>query len=205
MEEIKARTQMAKIRNFEKGFIATHLINIGAKLDLFETLNGAQEGLTAQDLASRLGLHETYVKTWCETAYHYELIDADDQGLFRLQTHLGEILGDRSHFKNYLANIALAVDQMGQYFCRFPECYRTGTSLPSLYDDDLSKAVSETTKNMHLVFSFMILPRNEDLRERLTQGVRALEIGCGHGNLIVQLAQAFRTAHSLVWTPMNMQ
>ena len=191
MEEISAKSQMAKIRNFERGFVATHLINIGAKLDLFETLNRAKEGLTAQDLASKLGLHETYVKTWCQTAYHYELLDAEEDGRFKLQPHLDEILGDRSHFKNYLANIALAVDHMGKYFGDFPDYYRTGASLPSLYEADLSAAVSETTKNMHLVFSFMILPKNEDLRDKLSQGVRVLEIGCGHGNLIVQLAQAF--------------
>ncbi len=191
MEELSARTQMAKIRNFERGFIATHLINIGAKLDLFETLNRAKEGLTAQDLASKLGLHEIYVKTWCQTAYHYELLDAGEDGRFKLQQYLDEILGDRSHFRNYLANIALAADHMGKYFGNFPEYYKTGASLPSLYEADLSRAVSETTKNMHLVFSFMILPKNEDLRDKLTQGVRVLEIGCGHGNLIVQLAQAF--------------
>ena len=31
--EVNSKTQMAKIRGFEKGFIATHLINIGGKPD----------------------------------------------------------------------------------------------------------------------------------------------------------------------------
>jgi hypothetical protein len=32
MEEVSTKTQMAKIRNFERGFMATHLINIGDKV-----------------------------------------------------------------------------------------------------------------------------------------------------------------------------
>ena len=36
MEEHSSGKQMAKIGNFEKGFMATHLINLGAKLGLLE-------------------------------------------------------------------------------------------------------------------------------------------------------------------------
>ena len=39
MVELSAKTQMAKIRDFERGFMATHLINLGARLGIFEALN----------------------------------------------------------------------------------------------------------------------------------------------------------------------
>ncbi len=39
MEEVSAKTQMTRIRTFERGFIATHLVNIGAKVGIFEVLN----------------------------------------------------------------------------------------------------------------------------------------------------------------------
>ena len=58
MEEISVRSQWAKIRNFEKGFFATHLINIGAKLGIFEALYETKEGMTISDLASKLKLHD---------------------------------------------------------------------------------------------------------------------------------------------------
>ncbi|MFC1578730.1 hypothetical protein ACFL36_06950 [Thermodesulfobacteriota bacterium] len=44
MEEVSAKTQMARIRTFERGFIATHLINIGAKVGIFEVLNEEKRG-----------------------------------------------------------------------------------------------------------------------------------------------------------------
>jgi len=131
------------------------------------------------------------VKAWCQTAYHFEILDCDDGSRFKLQPYLNEILGDKSHFRNYLANIELAIDHIGRYLSDYPDYYRTGKALDSLYEAALSKAVSETTKNMHLVFSYMIFPKNEALRGKLTQGCRCLEVGCGQGNLLVQLAQAF--------------
>jgi len=82
-----------KIRTFERGFMATHLINIGSKLGVFEKLNEKkEEGLNVADLATELGVHEPYLKFWCQTAYHFELLDCDDQGKFKLQPFLDEIL-----------------------------------------------------------------------------------------------------------------
>ena len=105
MQEVSSKTQMAKIRNFEKGFMATHLINIGAKAGIFEALNENKDGLTIPELASKLGLHEPYLKIWCQTAYHFEILDGDENGRFSLQPFLDEILGDKSHFKNYLTSL----------------------------------------------------------------------------------------------------
>ncbi|NIS68671.1 MAG: methyltransferase domain-containing protein [Proteobacteria bacterium] len=191
MEEVSAGSQITKIRNYHRGFIATHLINIGAKLGVFEALNEAKEGMAISDLASKLELHEPYLKIWCETAYGLEILDCDDQGRFKLQPFLDEILGDRSHFRNYLGNIALSVDIIGKMLEDYPEYFKTGTIVETVYTPELSQAVSETTKNVSLVFFFRIFPKNDQLRQMLERGVRFLDIGCGSGNLIIQLAQAF--------------
>jgi hypothetical protein len=68
--------------------MATHLINM---VGVFEKLNEKkEEGLTVADLAAELGVHEPYLKFWCQTAYHFELLDCDDQGKFKLQPFLDE-------------------------------------------------------------------------------------------------------------------
>jgi ubiquinone/menaquinone biosynthesis C-methylase UbiE len=201
MEEVSSKSQMAKIRDFEKGFMATHLINLGAKLGLFEALNEAKEGMTVPDLASKLSLHEPYLKIWCQTAYHFRILDCDDQGRFMLQPFLDEILGDRTHFKNYLANIALSVDIVGQGMKDAPDYFRTGKIAESYNTPEMSKAAYEPTKNIHLAFLFMIFPKNEHLKQMLEQGIRFLDIGCGNGSLIIQLAQAFQNSTFLGVNP----
>ena len=201
MEEINAASQMAKIRNFEKGFIATHLINIGEKLKLFETLCKAKEGMSIPDLASKLGLHEPYLKIWCQTAYHFEILDCDQLGRFRLQAFLDEILGDKSHFRNYLANISLSVNFLAKFFEEYPEYFKSGRILENLYTPEISKAAFEVTKNFPLVFLSIIFPKNDLLKQMLERGIRFLDIGCGRGSLIIQLAQVFKKSMFVVIDP----
>jgi len=191
MGEINAKAQMAKVRGFEKGFMATHLINLGARLGVFEALHEEKDGLTVPVLAAKLGVHEPYLKIWCQTAYHFELLDSDAEGRFMLQPFLDEILGDRNHFRNYLANIAMDVDLIGQGFMQSAGAFRTGDPYPIYNTPEFSEMVYESTKNIALAFLFMIFPKNDHLRQMLEKGIRFLDIGCGNGSLVIQLAQAF--------------
>jgi len=193
MEDINAKTQMAKIRSFEKGFMATHLINLGAELGIFTALNENKEGLTVSDLAVKLNLHEPYLKIWCQTAYHFEILDADDQSRFKLQPFLDEILGDKTNFKNYLANISLDV-KVGEIMELAMESLQTGKPIDTYNTPEFSKIAYEPTKNILLAFLFMILPKADHLKRNLEQGIRFLDIGCGNGNLIIQLAQSFENS-----------
>jgi ubiquinone/menaquinone biosynthesis C-methylase UbiE len=192
MEEVSAKTQMAKIRNLERGFMATHLINIGNKVGVFEKLNEKkEEGATVTDLATELGVHEPYLKFWCQTAYHFELLDCDDQGKFKLQPFLDEILGDKTHFRNYLANITMDVDLLGTGLVEAAEYIKTGETMETFAEPEISRIAYETTKNIYLAFLFMIFPKAEHLKELLDKGINFLDIGCGDGSLIIQFANAF--------------
>lgn len=191
MESVTAKTQMAKIRSFEKGFMATHLINLGAKAGIFKAFNENKEGMTVTELASRIDLHEPFLKIWCQTAYHFEILDADEKGRFKLQPFLDEILGDKDHFRNYLANIYMDVSVIGEGMAEAYECFKTGKAIEIYQTPEFSKTVYEPTKNIALAFLFMIFPKNEQLQQSLEKGTRFLDIGCGNGDLILQLAQTF--------------
>lgn len=192
MGEISAKAQMAKVREFEKGFMATHLINLGAKLGIFEALNENKEGLTVPVLAAKLGIHEPYVKIWCQSAYHFEILDGDETGRFMLQPYLDEILGDRNHFRNYLANIAMDVDLIGEGFAKSSGAFRTGRPLDIYHSPEFSELAYEPTANIALAFLFMIFPKHKKFKQLLEKGLRFLDIGCGNASLIIQLAQAFK-------------
>jgi len=191
MEEVSRKTQMVKIRGFEKGFMATHLINIGAKVGLFQKLTEAkEEGLKVSDLANELGLHEPYVKLWCQTAYHFEILDCDGEGRFKLQPFLDEIRGDTNHARNYLAAIALDVDITGKGMVDFPNYFQTAR-IGDSYSPEGSKAAYEASKNFYLAFLYSIFPKKEHLMQLLEGGIKVLDIGCGNATLIIQFAQAF--------------
>ncbi len=190
MDEITPKSQMGKIRGFEKGFMATILISQGDKLGILEAINAAENGINVSDLSSKLGVHEPYLKIWCQTAYHFQILDCDDEGRFRFQPFLNEILGDKNSFKNYLANFDMST-WVGENYRVGIECFRSGKVMEAYNDPESSQLAYATTKNIHLAFLFMVFPKNDHLKQLLDKGVKLLDIGCGNGNLITQFAQAF--------------
>lgn len=193
MEESSLKSQRKKILSFERGFMAVHLINLGAKLGIFEVFNENPNGITVAQLASRLELHEPYVKIWCQTAYHYDILNYKEDR-FILQPFFNEILGDKPNPNNYLANIELDVEIVGDLLQKAPDYYRSGKIIELEYTPEISQIVYEVTRNTHLAFPYLVLPKNEDLKIMLENGARFLDIGCGNGNLIINLAQSFKNS-----------
>ena len=66
--DVSADSQVAKVFAWRRGFNAMHMIDIGIRLGLFKSL-AESDGISAEALAERLGLHAPYVATWCTTAY----------------------------------------------------------------------------------------------------------------------------------------
>ena len=192
MKEITFESQLAKLDNFYRGFAATHLINIGDKLGLFEVLNNNTKGLATSEMASVLGIHEPYLKIWCQTALYLEILDCDEGGRFKFQPHMGEILGDKSNFRNMLGRFNSLVNVTGERFRDSLEYYRTGKALEG-YSPQHSEIVAEATKPFHnyLNFYFKRLPNTNPIKQMLEEGSSFLDVGCGNGGLIIQLARIF--------------
>jgi len=192
MKEITFESQTAKIENFYQGFSATHLIHIGDKLGLFEILNDNKKGLTSSELASELGLHEPYLKIWCQTALYLEILDYDEGGRFKFQPYMNEILADKSNFRNMLGRFNSLVNVTGERFKESIVHYRTGKALEG-YSPQHSEIVAEATKSFHAYLNvyFKKLPSTSPIKQMLDNGINFLDVGCGNGRLIIQLAALF--------------
>ena len=42
----------------------------------------------AKELAEKLGLHELYLKIWCQTAYFFEILDYDEEDRYKFERFL---------------------------------------------------------------------------------------------------------------------
>jgi ubiquinone/menaquinone biosynthesis C-methylase UbiE len=88
----------------------------------------------------------------------------------------------------------MSVDFIGKGFEEVPDYFRTGRTFETLYTNEFSKIAYETTKNTHLLFLSRIFPKNEHLNQMLERGIKFLDIGCGRGDLVIQLAQNFQNS-----------
>lgn len=205
MKEFSTESQLDKLNNYMKGFKAVHLINIGQKLGILGALWEAKDGSSAKELALRLGLHEPYLKIWCQTAYCFEILDCDDQGCYRFQPFFGEILGDESSLNYRGGAINMAVNVTGERLRESPDYYRSGKITES-YSQERSEIVNDTTKVLHRHIGFYLsamLPQNDPIRQKMSNGADFIDIGCGSGELVIHLAQLFKNSRFVGIDPVS--
>jgi ubiquinone/menaquinone biosynthesis C-methylase UbiE len=174
--------QETKIRGFERGYRAVYVIRIGLQFGLFSALCEDPEGLTAKDLADHLCLHEPYVKIWLQTAYHFDLLDCHSRERFTLQPYLPGILGidaGEEHISQSVGSSPLA-----RYIL-------TGVPAPRHRSPEESLATSRATQSVYMVFLSYLFEKHDTLKLFMNQGIRFIDIGCGSGKLIIELALAF--------------
>ena len=191
---ITADTQVARIFEWRRGFNTIHLIDLGIKVGLIKAL-AETPGVASQDLAGRLGLHAPYVDTWCKTAYGMEILDADAAGCWRLAPFFDVILANAGHPRYLGGYVRLGTEVAADDFARLVEAFRGGTTKPFQgRGEGFAQAIAESTWGLQLVTAKKIVPELPQLAPQLDAGGAILEIGCGTGNLLLQLAKTFPKA-----------
>jgi SAM-dependent methyltransferase len=181
--------QVSKLYELIAGYHATHMVDIGRELGAWAALTRTP-GLTSDELAARLGTDPFYTEILCRTAFAFELLVRDGIG-WRMAPHFDQILGDPdSSF--YLGGAAGVHMEVGKDYLDYIHHFRAGTVRPyQEHDESFMREVAEGLKTLPRIFLDLVLPRLPSLGERLVQGGRVLDVGCGGGWAVVQIAQRF--------------
>jgi SAM-dependent methyltransferase len=170
----------------------TALVVMGDKLGLYRALAGAGP-LTPGELAERTGVAERYVREWLNAQAAGEFVAYDpDTGRYRLPPEQTVALTDESS-PAYLPGffqIALGsvIDSP-----RIAEASKTGAGVG--WHDHVSDVHEGCERffrpgyNANLVASW--LPACDGVVEKLQQGAKVADVGCGHGASTILMAQAF--------------
>ncbi len=181
--------QVSKLYDLIAGYHATHMIEIGHKLGAWAALT-EDPGLTSAELAARLATDDFYTDVMCRTAFAFEIVDRDGAG-WRMGPHFEQILGDpESSF--YLASAAGVHMEVGKDYPDYLRHFRDGTVRPyQEHDEAFMREVAEALKALPRIFLDLVLPQLPVLEQRLEDGARVLDVGCGGGWAVVQIAERF--------------
>ena len=181
--------QVSKLYELIAGYHATHMMEIARELGVWNAL-AKDPGLTSAELAERLGTRPFPTDVLCRTAFSFGLLDRDGAG-WRLAPHFDQILGNpESSF--YLACAPSVHMQLGKDYQEYVDRFRTG-AIKSYQDHDegFMREVALALKTLPRIFLDLVLPRLPGLAATLEQGGRVLDVGCGGGWAVVQIAERF--------------
>jgi SAM-dependent methyltransferase len=196
-EHITVEAQIARVFEWRRGFNAMHLIDVGMQLGLFKALRERPDA-TPREVAEPLGLHAPYVETWCTTAYAFGLLEgAEDKAgrRFRLAPHIDVVLATPGHPRYLGGYVHLGTEFATEDHRYCLEAFRTGSTIPFQgRSDAFAEAVAEGTFGLQVLSARKLLPELPGLKARLDGGGTVLEVGCGTGRHVLQIAKAFAQA-----------
>ena len=192
-----AELDMSRVEEFAERLFGFYIgaglasmIDIGHRTGLFEAMVGAPG--TSDEIAARAGLSERHVREWlgAVTTAGIVVYDAATKSYTLPAEHAICLTGETS------ANLAQMSPGM-TFFARFvPDVVSTfqeGGGIP--YEryrpefTDLMDKMNRYTYDEFLVEAY--LPAAEGLVERLRDGIRVADLGCGTGHCINLMARAF--------------
>ena len=181
--------QVSRLYDLVAGYHATHMMEIARELGVWEALT-RNPGLASGELAERLGTDPYYTDVLCRTGFSFGLLDREGDG-WRMAPHFDQILGNpESSF--YLACAPRVHMVLGDDYRDYPGHFRAGTTRSyQQHDERFMREVAEALKTLPRIFLDLVLPNLPGLEARLAGGARVLDVGCGGGWAVVQLAERF--------------
>lgn len=164
--------------------------SIGYRTGLFEALRKTGP-TTSAALAAAAGLNERYVREWLGAMTAGSIVECDETGsVFSLPTAHAAMLTDVNNTN--IGHIAQFISVLGRVEDQVVECFQKGGGVPySEYPRFHEVMALESTKTVVEAIFDRILPLIPGLIEQLERGIRVVDVGCGRGRALLEMAGRF--------------
>lgn len=167
------------------------MISIGHRTGLFDTLRTLPPA-TSEEIAAQAGLNERYVREWLGAMVTSGVIAVDPVTTrFSLPAEHAAFL-TRSAAADNLAVFAQYIGLLGGVEDHIVECFKRGGGVPyAQYPRFHAVMAEDSGQSVLSSLESHILPLVPGLTDRLTAGIRVLDVGCGQGRILHRLAELY--------------
>jgi ubiquinone/menaquinone biosynthesis C-methylase UbiE len=167
------------------------MISIGHRTGLFDAMRD-QPAMTSEEIASRTGLNERYVREWLGAMVTGRVVVVEPETVrFQLPAEHAAFL-TRAAAADNMAVFAQYVGLLGSVEDDIVECFKRGGGVPyekfprfhAVMAEDSGQSVMSSLESH-------IIPLVPGLADQLRRGIRMLDVGCGRGKILIRLAELF--------------
>ncbi|MFB5614882.1 MAG: class I SAM-dependent methyltransferase [Candidatus Nitrosomaritimum yanchengensis] len=166
------------------------MISVGHRTKLFDTMSKLPDS-TSADIARNSNLNERYVREWLGALVTAKIIDYDPQSsLYSLSKEKANFLTRNGSFN--MATTAQFIPVLAQVEDEIIHCFENGGGVPyEKYHRFHDVMAEESSQTVLAELIDGILPIVPEIIEKLQQGIRVLDVGCGSGRAINLMAKTF--------------
>lgn len=173
------------------GAALSMMISIGHRTGLFDTMSELGPA-PAGRIAEAGGLHERYVREWLGAMTTGRVVEHDaEEGTYGLPAEHAAWL-TRSATPHNLAVSAQFIGVLGSVESDVADCFREGGGVPYERFGRFNEVMAdESGQTVVAALEEHILPLVPGLADRLAAGVDVVDVGCGRGRAILELAERY--------------
>lgn len=169
----------------------TLVLSIGYRTGLLRVL-GEVDAATSEEIAERAGLQTRHVEDWLAVMTTGGILEYDSLfQTYRLPAEQAAVLLQRGRTHAYAASVQW-VSLFGKLENEIVTCFRAGGPLPAdLFSRLQSQLLEDNTVSIMNGLFKHLLPLVPRLIMQLCEGRDVLELGCGSGHTLIELARTF--------------
>jgi ubiquinone/menaquinone biosynthesis C-methylase UbiE len=167
------------------------MISVGHRTGLFDAMS-TLPAATSQEIASRARLNERYVREWLGAMVTGRVVAVDPATMrFSLPREHAAFL-TRAAAADNMAVFAQYIAILGQVEDEIVTCFQHGGGVPYNNFRRFHEVMAEdSTQSVLSSLESHILPLVPSLTERMANGIRVLDAGCGRGRILLRLAELY--------------
>ncbi len=171
------------------------MISVGHRTGLFDAMSEFPPA-TSEEIARKAGLNERYVREWLGAMVTGRIVNYDPTtGKYGLPAEHAAFTTRPAGADN-IAVFAQYVSVLGNVEDEIVECFRKGGGVPYSKFPRFQAVMAEDSGQSVLAnLESAVLPVVPGMIDRLKQGIKVLDVGCGSGRALNLMARLYPQSH----------